>query len=172
MQPAKTAQPLNAQPAKQLFDQYGFPINTRQVAPEKRPKGMGGGYKKIDGNGRGKTTYRDYDPITGILRIIHFDGAGEYITRRFQNVDALGVLGKEIRDGFQKHKKTAGGFQQQCIISSIAHEDIMKRCGWEAGKNGGEYDRKKFDQIINDSNEPGVIRTRPGRLSSQYRTWE
>ena len=144
-----------------LLDQYGKPQN----------RGLGGGYKLVSDDGHGKRVYEDYDPVTGIKSQLTRDYDGSITHRRWQNVDALGTVGKVIKDAWQPHRKKAGGLEQQCMIAPIAHAEIMKKCGWEPGKNGGEYDRKKFDLLINDSNQEGVIRTRPGRISSQYKIW-
>lgn len=145
----------------QLLDQYGRP----------QRRGVGGGYRLVSNDGHGKRVYEDYDPVTGIKSQITRNHDGSITHRKFQNLDALGVIGKMIKDEFMPHRKKAGGMQQQCMIGAVAYDGIMRRCGWEPGKNGGEYDRKKFDQIVKDSNEPGVIKTRPGRISSQYKIW-
>ncbi len=140
-----------------LLDQYGRP----------QALGQGGGYKKVSGDGKGKSSYRDYDPVTGILREIHFNGDGTFTTRRWQNVESIAKVASMCLNEYQPKQNKK--MERVCIIPAIAHEEIMKRCGWKPGQ-GGEFDRKKFDQIINDSNSP-VLKTRPGRISSQYQKW-
>lgn len=134
-----------------------------------QPKpGQGGGYVLVSDDGYGKRVYRDYDPRTGILSQMIREADGTIKHNRWQNVDALGDFAKMARDNFKPHSGKA--MQQQCIIPALQHAEIMKRCGWKPGTSMADYDQKKFDQIINDSNE-AVIKTRPGRISVRYNTW-
>ena len=151
-----------------LLDQYGKEIKQREIPRDPRLKGKGGGYKLISDDGYGKRVYRDYDPVTGILAEMTRNHDGSVTHRRWQNVDALGLAGKVSVDGYQKHHKRK--MERQCIIPILEHQKIMERCGWKPGTNIADYDQKKFDQIINDSNGP-VIKTRPGRISVRYNSW-
>lgn len=141
-----------------LLDQYGRP----------QPKGMGGGYKKVDGDGYGKSVYQDYDPVTGILRHLIFNGDGTVTTKAWQNVEAMADVLKTVKNEFRTDTKRL--MERQAVIPILEHQKIMERCGYKPGKAGGEYDRKKFDQIINDP-DYAAFRTRPGRISVQHKVW-
>lgn len=142
-----------------LLDQYG---------KKRAPQGQGGGYKLVSDDGFGKRVYRDYDAVTGILSQLTRDYDGSIKHQRWQNVEALGTFGKLVQENFKPHSQKK--MQQQCIIPALEHQKIMERCGWKPGTSMSDYDQKKFDQIINDSNE-AVIKTRPGKISVQYKTW-
>lgn len=143
-----------------LLDQYG----------RIQKQGQGGGYRLVSDDGFGKRVYEDYDPVTGIKSIMVRDHDGSITTKRYQNVDALGAVGKVIKDAWQPHRNRAGGFEQQAVIPTITYYEIMQRCGWKPGTDISQFDQKKFDRIVNDDNE-GVIKSRPGRISCQQTKW-
>ena len=153
---------------KTLYDHNGLPMHQRPTYAQEKPKGMGGGYKKVDDNGYGRVTYKDYDPVTGIMSLIHFDGEGKMITKRYQNVDAIVDMNKVYKDDHRPHMKAK--MQRQTSIPTLEFWKIMEQCGYKAGKAGGDYDKKRFDQIINDP-DYAKFRTVPGKISCQYRTW-
>lgn len=135
---------------------------------QNRKPGFGGGYVKVEDNGFGRKVYRDYDPVTGIKRELIFHGDGTMTNRVTQMLEPLKAYAKMVEDGFKKHSKKP--MQQQCLMSNIDFYENMKRCGWKPGTSLQDYDKKKFDRIINDSNEH-VVKTRPGRISVQDSKW-
>lgn len=141
-----------------LLDQFGMAMKP----------GQGGGYRLVEDDGYGRRVYEDYDKRTGIFRCMIRERDGTINTKRWQNLDALGEYGKLVQEGFRPHSKKS--MQQQCVIGMIDHYEIMQRCGWKPGTDMNDYDKKKYDQIINDSNEH-VIKTRPGRISVQSQKW-
>lgn len=135
---------------------------------QKRQPGRGGGYVKVYDDGKGKATYRDYDPVTGIKRELIYHGDGTMTNRVTQMLEPLKEYGKLVEDGFRKHSKKP--LQQQCVVSMIDYFEMLKRCGWKPGTSIADHDEKRLDRIINDSNEH-VIKTRPGRISMQKSKW-
>lgn len=152
-----------------LLDQYGKIIpNGQQVRPDHRKPGEGGGYKKVEADGYGKSKYRDYDKVTGILREITFNGDGTFTTRRWQNVQAVADINKLHQETFQRNTKS--GYQRQAVLPMVIHQQFMEKCGFKPGKTGGEYDKKKMDQLLNDP-DYAKFKARPGRVSVQQQKW-
>lgn len=158
---------LSLYEAFMLTDQYGRPIGKQLIAPQQQ-RGLGGGYKKVSGDGYGKSKYRDYDPKTGILREITFDGHGGFTTRRWQNVQAIADINQLWRETFKKNPNS--GMQRQAVLPQAIHEDFMIKCGWKPGK-GGDYDKKKMDQLLNDS-DYAKFKSRDGKVSVQQTRWD
>ncbi len=150
-----------------LYDQFGHKIQ-KITTSTVDPRYANPGYKQTAGDGKGSATYEEYDPVTGINRVLERHADGTWTQKKYQNVQAIVDMNKIYAADHKPHSKAP--FQRQTAIPQINFWDIMEKCGWQAGKNGGEYDKKKFDQIINDS-DYRAFKTVPGRISCRYNSW-
>ena len=103
----------------------------------------------------------DYDEMRGIKRYVRLDPmtgvATVTVTQRVDPVIDQNKAQANDWRGWGARENKNGAIV--CRIPDVEYNKIMQRCGFKAG----QYDRKKFKQILNDS-DYSAFRTGGGRL--------
>lgn len=116
----------------------------------------GHGFRKIAAN-----TYHRYNGLTQIHTIVEIEhignGKANLKVKHVQEVEQMLENNVRLQNDFQGYK--GRDLVQATAIPLIEHRKIMKQCGFEKG----QYDRKRFKQIINSS-DYSKFRTVPGKI--------
>lgn len=97
----------------------------------------------------GRGTYQKYNPTLGIRTTVRMEESGvpgkiNLHTKHEQYVGGIIELNKRQQNDFKGFKGDL--MTQVARIPLVEHRKIMQRCGLERG----QYDQKKFRQILND----------------------
>lgn len=102
--------------------------------------------------------YMKEHPHTRIRTYLIFEGDGTIRVRKTQRVDATLDLNKAQANGFTGYR----GKEMVCTsrIPLVEFNKLKVACGEDGS---GEYDRKKMNRILNDS-DYSSFKTVPGRI--------
>lgn len=118
------------------------------------------GFQKV-----GPSTYQKYNPLTGIRTTVKFTGKGDSYAMSVKRETELNAQAA-ILDLNVAQANDFSGYKGKELVQAtriplLEHAKIMDRCGKDV--RTGEYDEKKFKQILN-SNEYSKLRTVPGKI--------